>query len=440
MSLPRLFITCPEVRNAKWEVRLPESVRFIDWIQHRCAGVAFRWDASARGEFQVGLATDDMHEARVIELPRRSSCRRRPGQVMRAAVGREPEELSQEWSQEWPQEEWPQASQDVSQDLSQDWTQEWSQDWSHEWPDFFCDSCDVGFQTAEEYQQHEDASHAPCLEPGCSFSAPHNSNALATHALLQQQGEDTAAEDEAWVAARRRNFPCRSNLESRELSRELARLGADSADENEQEPRPGGREEAPAPSALETLLWDLLREAGNEGEASDDSKQDVMGAGEQEANDEGVGEGDDGDMSPLEEEASEHEEAGPEDAGGEAEGRYLPETPHGKPGVYARDPDKHADGATGSSCVSRSPARPPRPPRPPPPPAPPAPPAHQHPEEVGSEVRVTDVQAPAVKRPRLKYETAGTLRSCREASPLNWKQRERKKPSIGLAPKWKAWY
>jgi len=97
--------------------------------------------------------------------------------------------------------------------------------------EWFCHVCNKDLKREDKYKRHCEEMHIRCPEPGCSFSGPEF--AMAAHRLTHAKAADGSVsadseqENRAWVAARRRNFPSRRNMERKATAEEQReQLGA----------------------------------------------------------------------------------------------------------------------------------------------------------------------------------------------------------------------
>lgn len=143
--------------------------------------------------------------------------------------------------------------------------------------EWFCQVCNKECRTQDRYQEHVAEMHLPCGEPGCNFSGPEH--VLPAHRLRHVKASDGSSlvespqEVQAWIAARRNNFPSEAT-QSRK------------AEEREKRRQSGALEESkPEMSLLEKLLrkeHDLERRGKGKGKGKfkgKDKGKDYWGKG-----------------------------------------------------------------------------------------------------------------------------------------------------------------
>mmetsp|Transcript_67899 Transcript_67899/g.159776 ORF Transcript_67899/g.159776 Transcript_67899/m.159776 type:complete len:214 (-) Transcript_67899:231-872(-) len=83
---------------------------------------------------------------------------------------------------------------------------------------FVCDACDKEFSTERLYQAHIN-SHVVCPTPGCGFAALRaivTEHRESAHTSLKKTNLESAEEIQAWIAARKKNWPSKANVERKE--------------------------------------------------------------------------------------------------------------------------------------------------------------------------------------------------------------------------------
>ncbi|KAG8236178.1 hypothetical protein J437_LFUL013444 [Ladona fulva] len=115
---------------------------------------------------------------------------------------------------------------------------------------FYCDSCDRGFSTHEEFQYHCNNEHITCGLDGCTLSA--HPKVVEKHQKIQhlsglylrlRSNSSKNPEDVTkWIAERKKNYPTRANVERRkEVEKERLERGETLEPDRRRFGRFGGR-------------------------------------------------------------------------------------------------------------------------------------------------------------------------------------------------------